>query len=187
MRNHVNDQRGGGNAAESLVRERVAQLLAAWSDASRFACACPAGSPHGANALECCWSRAQGSTTAEGSDAQCLDYESSPVAGRRCEDNFLPPSLNVSFDLIHGDDVIRQVVSLIPGFLRGIFTQEYAPAESAFFRHNDAATSASWDWIAGGVGEPARDDGIYTSYEPLVEYAASEAGHPFRRGGGIWR
>jgi hypothetical protein len=44
----------------------------------------------------------------------------------------------------------------------------------------------SWNWTHAGLGEIARDDGLYDSQRPVVNYSAAEAGYPFIRDTSIW-
>jgi hypothetical protein len=95
----------------------------------------------------------------------------------------MPPAFSLSFDEISGDDVIRKIISRIPGFLRGIFTDDSA---KAFKAYNDPEVVKSWKWEDSSMGELARSDGIYSSYSPIVNYSSGEVGSPFRNERSIW-
>lgn len=97
--------------------------------------------------------------------------------------NFLPANLEVSFDMISGDDVIRKVISKIPDFLRSIFTDNSA---AAFRLHNRPETTQSWSWAANGLGETARSDFLYTTHRPITNYSLEEVGSPFLHERSLW-
>lgn len=110
-------------------------------------------------------------------------YLTTTADGVRCVDNFMPKSLNITIDEISGDDVIRKIIDQVPHYLREIFTDD---SGQAFSKYNTPGVRSSWDWVEQGLGEAARADGLYTSYQPVVEYSAKEAGSPFRHGRSIW-
>lgn len=110
----------------------------------------------------------------------CLSEENAQA----CTNNFLPPSVaSVSFDLIDGGDVIRAIIEKIPSYMETVFTDD---TNAAFTTYNRGGTMSSWDWTRNGLSEAARDDAIYTSYKPLMNYSHGEAGFPFRYGRSIW-
>jgi hypothetical protein len=157
-----------------------------WSDLDNFPCPCPpSNSTTVKNSLACCARYRAGSNYSTAGCEGAGDYATSTEAGGACIDNFSPLSLNVTFDEVPGDDVIRAIVASIPGYLREMFANESAVVKSPFGRYNVKAVVDSWNWE--GLRETARADGIYASHAPVVEYSAGEAGSPFRDGTSVWR
>lgn len=91
---------------EQLIRDRVAKLKEAWGDKSKYACLDPAGS--GQHGLQYCriYRRGEGVDATEGCELGGEDA----IA---CENNFLPPSLNETFDEIPGEDVAKSIMGQV--------------------------------------------------------------------------
>lgn len=165
---------------ETLVRDQIRRLTTAWAKNETYACACPSGVLP-AHSLQCCLISGYNSTTGEANkNAGCTySYDETTGVGdvndattdTICKNNFLPPSLNVSFEEISGEEVTRVIVSLIPDYLRGIYTKD---GNAAFVKHNDPSVVKSWEWNSGGLKNEARDEGLYCSHNPIMNYSTSE-------------
>lgn len=183
VRDYINgggEENNGNTHAEELIRERIKELREVWSDEGNYRCLCADGTRH---SLGCCSMRP---TKAADDPSICVGenfYENTNASGSSCSNNFVPDNLSLSFDEISGDDVIRKIISRIPGFLKGIFTDNSA---KAFKRYNDPKVPESWVWEKTSMGELARSEGIYASYAPIVNYSSGEVGSPFRNERSIW-
>ena len=180
VREYINNGGGenGNTLTEKLIRQQIQRLIQAWGDTSKYPCNCG----NGTHALDCCFTYPRGSNGTLG-PGDCLEQDSDENADTACVNNFLPQSLNVSFDEISGDSVIREIVEQIPAFLNQTFTDKEA---AAFTLHNSAEEVRSWDWVETGYAHIAAAEGIYASYEPIVNYSAGEAGFPFKYGRSLW-
>ena len=141
VRNYVNGPEGDSNGntkTEVLIKKRIAELLAVWSNQSNYPCACEGGESQPRNSLSCCKRhRAGGSVNDTLGCEDAGDYLTSTASssgGKGCVDNFLPPTLNVAFDQIEGENVIAEIVESIPGYLEKIFTWETSVGNSPFRR-----------------------------------------------------
>lgn len=155
--------------------------MAVWNDTSKYACLCPNGTAH---SLDCCTSYIeQEGSLPYGMSCPCLDGKTESPAC--CDNNFWPASLNVSFDLIPAEDVVRQIVQLIDPYLKQVFTE---PENLAFQKYNNPDKVKAWDWRATGMGQSATQvSGLYDSTQPVMYYNASEVGQPFKNGKTLWQ
>lgn len=55
-----------------------------------------------------------------------------------------------------------------------------------WIKHNRGSPGL-WNWIEGGLGDVAADEGLYHSHKPVVTYSGAEAGFPFRYRRSLWR
>lgn len=204
VRRYINARGGGkGNTALAvrMVREKVAALLHAWGDKSRYACLCEDGTTHDlacckvvvADSLDKCPSPSNpaGEAGLQASFLATAEAQGETLAGAVggkvvCTGHFLPQLLHVQFDQISGEKVVEEIIRQIPAYLQGIFTDDLA---EAFKMYNSPEEVASWDWSSSAstqAAEEAAGQGLYTSYRPIMNYTAQEAGHPFRFGRSLW-
>lgn len=168
VRVHVNQngKRNGNNLVEELVQQMIERLKTAWSDISKFACECTDGS--GLHKLSCCkWDPQGGKNCDEMGE---------------CGENFISSTLQEEFSQISGEEVTKKITSLIPDYLRKIMTDNGADAFKLF----NKGDTASWDWGESGVAEAARQDHLYGTYEPVMNYSAGETGFPFKARKSMW-
>lgn len=92
-----------------------------------------------------------------------------------CENNFLPSSLGVQFDEISGDDIVKKIVDMIPGYLNGIFTDNDARA----FRQYNPTVPATWDWARNGLGQVAVDE-VIAFFSPSLPLLYDTNAYPCR-------
>jgi hypothetical protein len=159
VRKHINEDSNGIGMTERLIREHVKKLQEAWSrDVDQFACR---GSDGTSNFTNCQMS---------------------------LQDNFVPPGLNVSFDAIPGSDVLKSITEKIWPYIQGALAGANNNAEFKLYEHYkpDSTEVKSWNWIDSGLGNIARDDGLYDSQKPVVNYSGGESGYPFIRETSIW-
>lgn len=181
VRDHINKRGSGSSQTNELIRARIAVLKKAWSDTSGYSCLCQDGATH---SLLCCTIHRRGAENVlDSTGCEEGSYEKSKAGDAPCQDNFLPPNLNISFDEISGDDVIRKITEKIPVFLREVFTDNDA---KAFRSWNDPATSRSWAWEQVGLGEAARSNFLYTSHRPITNFSVEEVGSPFKHSKSMW-
>jgi hypothetical protein len=159
VRDHINGgerENSGPSLTEKLIREQISKLQTAWG-ADISQFAC-----HGSDGTH--------------SFQNC--HISDP-------NTFLPPALNVSFDAVAGSDILKEITSKIWPYLQEALTGVNNNAE--FTHYNlDTTEVGSWNWVDQNLGHIARDDGLYDSQRPVVNYSASEAGYPFIRNTSIW-
>jgi hypothetical protein len=95
VRNYINGPDGDANGntlAESLVRKRIAELMAVWSNQSNYACVCEGETDPPRNSLSCCKRHRDGSP--ENDTTGCVgsgDYETSTAfssGGKGCVVSF---------------------------------------------------------------------------------------------------
>ena len=161
---------------EELIRERIALLKAAWIDSAKYRCKCEGREEY---SLECCVIYKRGGNSTTGREGCELSGEDS----EGCDNNFLPPSLDVTFDEIPGEDVVKKIISKVPAYLKQILTED---GNEAFLKYNGGNTDA-WNWFANGFDEPAVKEGLYYSHRPIMNYTKQEVGSPFRDLHPIWR
>jgi hypothetical protein len=70
-------------------------------------------------------------------------------------------------------------------YLQGMLAGKGLNQEFSLYHQNQAEVD-SWNWQEGGLGTIARDDGLYSSQHPIVNYSAAEAGYPFAHNKSIW-
>jgi hypothetical protein len=181
--------------AEQLMREQIAKLKAAWSDVRKYDCECPPPDPAAPiwppppqeYSLACCRSYDNEDDNNNNNNhsplvCTCLDGETESSAC--CFNNFLPKSLDVLFDEIPADDVVRKVISQVGPYLKTIFTE---PKNQAFKKYNDPAKVARWNWINAGMAQSAtKASGLYSTRDPIMYYNGSEAGYLFRQDATLW-
>lgn len=61
-----------------------------------------------------------------------------------------------------------------------------ARAPGRAFQQYNYGSPSRWDWIQSGLGAIARDEGLFTTYRPIMNYTEEEAGFPFRFERSIW-
>jgi len=178
-RDHINKGKKGNTFAESLVRERIAQLMDAWGDVAKYACKCPSG---GGYDLDCCKAYRNASDATQ--PCWCLDGETSSVGCCEDNNNFLPDALTVLFDEIKAEDIVRTIIEEIDPYLKRIFTED---ENLAFTKYNQRAVLNSWNWTSTGKAEAAtKVSGLYDATEPVMKYDATEVGYPFKRARTLW-
>lgn len=198
VRRYINgkgDGKGNTALAVKMVRSKVAELLQAWQDKTKYACACGDGRGNSldccrvvvADSLEDCATGAASTVPLESMLQQSfLSDEFTQAEGGKvlCTSHFLPPSLHVQFDEISGDKVVEEIIRQIPAYLQSIFTDDSA---EAFKLYNSKEEVASWDWTQSEASrEQAAAHSLYTTYRPLVNYTGEEAGYPFRFRRSLW-
>jgi hypothetical protein len=154
VRDHINGDgrvNGGGSLTEKLIREQIDKLKTAWG--------------RNINQFAC-----QGSSGTS-------DFENCNVSDPQ---TFVPPGLNISFDAIAGSDVLKTITEQIWPYIQEAFAGANNNSEFKFY-HRNLAEVNSWNWNRAGLGYIARDDGLYDSQRPIVNYSAEESGYPFAR------
>jgi hypothetical protein len=182
VRNHINKGKQGNSLTEDLIREQIRKLIEAWNNTAAYACDCPKSYLPVKNSLECC-----NIVTLDDLDSNelclCADGETKSI--RCCQNQFLPRSLDVLFDEIPAEDVVRKIVDQIDPFLQRIFTE---PGNEAFTLWNNKLRVKKWNWTDAGLDGPAtKVSGLYDSNTPIMYYNGSEAGYPFKGGRTIWQ
>ncbi len=186
VRDEVNGNSRGSSLAEKLVRERIRQLKAAWSDERRYACECATDNLkrlYGNHSLLCC--RVNDASLPSDAQCTCLDGETVSAACCAGGNNFLPRSLQVLFDEIPAEEVVNSVIEKIEPFIQKIMSTR--EGNVAFRKYNDKAKVAKWNWVDQGLGEVAtKGSWLYSTSDPIMAYNASEAGYPFKKDQTIW-
>ena len=179
-RDYINKGKQGNSLTEELIREQIAKLMAAWNQTDKYACLCPNNRTE--HKLECCVSYVESKTYPADTECPCLDGETRAAAC--CDNNFLPASLDVLFDEIPAEDVVRKITEQIDPFLKQIFTE---PGNQAFKKYNDPEKVNRWNWKDAGQAQSAtQTSGLYSSTEPIMFYNASEVGYPFKNSKTMW-
>lgn len=161
------------------MRQRIADLMLAWGDVSKYACKCPSG-PGPKNSLDCCTTYA-GMTNHQ---CTCLDGETTSKDCCENNNNFLPDSLTLLFDEIKGEDIVKSIMEEIDPYLKRIFTEE---GNLAFTKHNSREVINSWNWTASGTAESAtKVSGLFEATQPVMKFDATEVGYPFKRASTLW-
>lgn len=180
VRDHVNKGKQGNSKTEELIREQVAKLIVAWGDSKKYACDCPVSYLPVTNSLECC-----GLASDPSSVQKCLCADGETLSTKCCNNRFLPKVLDVLFDEIPAEDVVKKIVDEIDPFLHKIFTE---PGNDAFTLHNNKAKVKRWNWKDAGFAESAiKVSGMYESTQPIMNYNESEVGYPFKGGKSMWQ
>jgi hypothetical protein len=179
VRDYINKGRQGNSLTEELIREQIQKLVAVWNTTAKYPCKC--NQTH--HLLECCRSFSVSEIAEKQLTCPCVDgINFSPSC---CVNNFYPDSLNVLFDEIPAEDVVKKIVSQIDPYLRKIFTQARNPA---FRKYNNPSRLKRWDWASSGLAESAtKTSGLFHSTEPIMSYNASEVGYPFRGRKTLWQ
>jgi len=184
VREYINSGGGSGanRLAESLVRERIEKLMAAWSDQSKYACQCTDDRTQ--FKLECC-KTINSAADNGGQRCTCLDGETESVDCCENNNNFLSPALQELFDEIPAADVVKKIVDQIDPYLKKIFTE---PGNTAFKRYNDPQKMKAWNWTAAGMAESAtKVSGLFSSTDPIMSYNDTEVGFPFKFERTLWQ
>jgi hypothetical protein len=152
----------------------------AWGDSKKYACDCPVSYLPVTNSLECC-----GLASDPSSIQKCLCADGETLSTKCCNNQFLPKVLDVLFDEIPAEDVVKKIVDEIDPFLHRIFTE---PGNDAFTLHNNKDKVKRWNWEDAGFAESAtKVSGMYESTQPIMNYNESEVGYPFKGGKSMWQ
>jgi hypothetical protein len=160
VREHINQSPGGVNGGasltEKLIREQIEKLKTVW-DVDVGQFACQ--DIHGI------------------SDFKNCDIDK--------PETLVPLGLDVSFDAISGSDVLKTITQQIWPYIQGALAGANNNSEFKLYNRDNFEVN-SWNWANTGLGHIARDDGLYDSQRPVVNYSAGEAGYPFIRETSIW-
>jgi hypothetical protein len=156
VRDHINKNSDGSSLVVALIRKQIARLKAAWEQDVSLFACQHVNGTHG---LEYC------------------------DAGNA--DGFSPPVLQVPFDAIASSDILKDIVGEIWPYLQEALAGGNRNRE--FFQyHGDPVEQQSWNWVASGTANLAKDDGLYDSQLPVVNYSTGETGYAFARNTSIW-